>query len=71
MELTTEQQRKLSSLETQLRNKFWEECYYGDNPLKELWELYDEGVEVTFSVNLNPYEGYNHPTYPQQYKLNK
>ena len=58
MELTTEQQTKLSELKETLEEELWDKFYYEDeNPV--LWELYNQGVELNFGLELQPYEGKN------------
>ena len=59
--LTPTQQTIITRLEERLEDLLWEEQYYGENPNQELWELYNQGLEVTFNVKLKTYEGYNSP----------
>ena len=63
MNLTQTQQDTLSSLEKRLEEYLWGTLYYGENPCEEVWNLYKEGVELSFSVSLKPYEGFCHPNY--------
>ena len=59
MELTEQQRTTLSTLEKELSETLWNEVYY-ENPNKEVVSLYNEGVELNFSVKLEPYEGLHH-----------
>ena len=63
MELTKTQQETIQSLEQRMEDYLWGTLYYGDNPSEEVWSLYREGVELSFSVSLKPYEGFCHPNY--------
>ena len=61
MELTQEQQETITQLEQELNSGLWEKLYYVEER-EELWNLYNQGVELNFSVTVKPYKGFNHPT---------
>ena len=63
MELTQTQQGILTQLQKLITNKYeeqlWDECYYPEenHVIRELLgQLQSQGVEVNFSVTLNPYD---------------
>mgnify|MGYP001487812548 CR=1 FL=1 len=57
MELTQTQQEIIQRLETELADVLWETTYYGETPNEDVVKLFQEGVELNFTVTLKPYEG--------------
>lgn len=56
MKLTETQRQTISRLEDELSELLWDEVYY-NNPDKDVISLYEEGVELNFHVEINPYVG--------------
>ena len=57
MILTKTQQETIQRLETELSDQLWETTYYGETPNEDVVKLFQEGVELNFTVTLKPYEG--------------